>query len=121
MLLQQRAVAKVGGIASCCKNDDAVYRALLAAKIICDTSDFVAFFVDLCNAGLFDDLYSLRVSLYQLFQALHEGVCDGHAGEFGIVTTVCSWLGMSTERPSVCCRAFGEGGEREVDSDVPQT
>lgn len=92
MLLQKRAVAEVGSIASGCQNDDAVYRAFLAAKVISDTSNLVAFFVDLCDAGLLDYLDSLRVGLYQLFEALHEGVCDGHSGEFGIVTTVCSWL-----------------------------
>ena len=46
--------------------------------------------------SLLDDLYSLGITFDQLFKPLHQCVGDGHAREFGIVTTVCSRLRVTT-------------------------
>ena len=41
-------------------------------------------------------ILELGLGLGELLEALHEGVGDGHAGEFGIMTTVGSGLGVAT-------------------------
>lgn len=70
---------------------------LLSVNLILKTSDLVTRLVQLGDLGLLDDLNSLLLSLVELFETLHEGIGDGHSWELGIVATVGTGLGVTTQ------------------------
>lgn len=93
VLLQQRVLAvEVCSISTSRENDRAILSVGLALMNEIETGDNVALAVDLGNTSLLDDLYSVGLSLGELLELLHQGVGDGHTGELGIVTTVCTGL-----------------------------
>lgn len=94
VLLEERGLGEVGGISSCSQDDDAIDGASFSIEIVRNSGDLVALFVDGGNFGFLDDLDSFRISLDELFQSLHECICDGHSREFGIVPSVCSGMRM---------------------------
>jgi hypothetical protein len=96
VLLQERVLCEVCSVATGGENDGAVETCLLALEVVCHTRHVVAVHVDLVNLGLLDERHALRLLLCQLFETLHQRVCDGHAGELCIVTAVCSWVGVAT-------------------------
>lgn len=96
VLLEQRTIAKVGGVTTGGEDDGAIHAGGLAVHLIGDTSDLVALLVQAGNAGLLDDLNAVGLGLGKLLDALHQSVGDGHTGEFGIVASVGSGLGVTT-------------------------
>lgn len=96
VLLEQRAIAKVGGVTTGGEDDGAVQAGGLAVHLIGNTSDRVALLVQAGNAGLLDDLNAVWLGLGKLLDALHQSVGDGHTREFGIVASVGSGLGVTT-------------------------
>ena len=103
-LFQKRVLCKVGGITTSGQDDRALKCCLLAVECVGDTGSTVAFGVDLGDLGLLDELDALWLLLSQLFESLHQSVCDGHAGELGIVATVGTRLGVTTVKVSTCVR-----------------
>lgn len=95
-LLQQRRLCEISGVATGRKHDGTAQRCLLAVEEICDTSGAVALHVDLLHVRLLDELDALRLLLGELLESLHQRVCDGHAGELGIVAAVGSRLRVAT-------------------------
>jgi hypothetical protein len=55
--------------------------------------------------GLLDDLDALRFVLGKILESLHQSVCDGHTRELGIVTTVGSGLGVTSEKSKLASAA----------------
>lgn len=96
VLLEQRALAEISGVTTSSEDDGAVQRGGLAVQLISDTSDVVAILVQAGDAGLLDNLDTVGFGLGKLLNALHQSVGDGHAGEFGIVASVGSGLGVTT-------------------------
>lgn len=96
VLLQKRGVAEVGSIATSSQYDNTVSRNGLPVMFIGDTSDQVSLLVDARNASLLHDLNTVRFEATELFQSLHEGVGNGHSGELGVMTAVCSGLRVTT-------------------------
>lgn len=92
MLLEQRGLAKVGGIATSGQNDGAVDRSRLAVDLVGNTGDLVVLLVQASDASLLDDRDTVGLVLGELLDALHEGIGDGHTRELGIVATVGSGL-----------------------------
>ncbi len=80
VLLEERAVAEVGGVAAGGEDDGAVERLGLAVELVCDAGDGVALLVEAGDPGLLDDLNTLGLGLGELLEPLHQGVGDGHAG-----------------------------------------
>ncbi|KAH6609442.1 hypothetical protein Trco_002788 [Trichoderma cornu-damae] len=87
VLLEQGALAKVGSVAAGGEDDGAVQAGGLAVQLIRDARDLVALLIQAGNAGLLDDLDPVWLGLGELLDALHQGIGDGHAGEFGIVAS----------------------------------
>ena len=96
VLLQQGGLAEVSSVATGGQDDGAVDGHSLAVELVGDTGDVVALLVDGGDTGLLDDLNTVGLLLGELLESLHQGVCDGHAGELGIVATVRSGLGVTT-------------------------
>lgn len=96
VLLEEGALAKVGGVTTRGEHDGAVELGGLAVGLVGDTGDGVAVLVQARHLGLLDDLDAVGLGLGELLKALHEGICDGHAGELGIVAAVCPGLGVAT-------------------------
>lgn len=96
MLLQERGLGEISGISTSGEDDWSIDGARLSTEFVCDTSDLVSLLVDSSDAGLLDDLNTVWLGLGKLLKSLHESVCNGHTREFGIVTSVRSWVGVST-------------------------
>lgn len=99
VLLEERRVAEVSSIATGSQNNDAIRGDRLSILLVGHTGDVVSIPVDGGDAGSLLDLNTVRLELAELFQALHEGVGDGHSRELGIMATVCSGLRVTTIEP----------------------
>jgi hypothetical protein len=97
VLLEQRRVGEISSVATSSEDDGTINRDSLAVVLVLDTGDQVTLFVKLGDASLLDDLDAAGFTLGKLLEALHQGVGDGHTGELGIVSSVGSGLGVTTE------------------------
>lgn len=96
VLLEQGGIGEIGSVTTGSKDDGAVNGDDLAIMLVLDTSDVVALLVQLGDTGLLDNLDTLGLVLGKLLEALHQGVCNGHTGKLGIVSSVGSGLGVTT-------------------------
>lgn len=101
VLLEQRALTKIGGVTTSGKNNGAADGSGLAVDLVGNTSDGVAVLVQASNAGLLDNLDTVGLGLGKLLDALHQSVGDGHTRELGIMTTVGTGLGVTTVKELV--------------------
>lgn len=104
VLLQERALAKVGSVATGGENDRAANGERLAIVLISDTGDVVVLLVQASDTSLLDNLDSVGLILRELFETLHESVSDGHTRELGVMASVGSGLRVATSReiPLAC-------------------
>lgn len=96
MLLEKGGLGEISSVTTSGQDDWAVEGVLLALKLVVDTGNQVTVLVDAGDASLLDDLDTLWLLLGELLEADHQGVSDGHTWELCIVTTVGSWLGVSS-------------------------
>ena len=97
VLLEQRSVAKVSGVTAGSQNDDTVDGLGLAVQGVGNTGNVVTVLVNAGDVGLLDDLDAVGLGVGELLKTLHQGIGDSHAGELGIVTTVCAGVGVATQ------------------------
>jgi hypothetical protein len=97
MLLEERIFGEIGSITTGSQDDGAVLGVRLALELVVDASNNITLVVDVGHLCFLDDLNPMGLLLGKLLQSLHQRICDSHAGELGIVTTVGSGLRMATK------------------------
>ena len=94
--LEERGLSEIGSVSTSGKNNWAFDSLGFSAKLVCNTCDLISFLVQASDPGLLNNLYPFWFLLGKLFESLHKSICNGHTRELGIVTSMCSWLGVTT-------------------------